>query len=35
VPYVVVEQLMTAGSIGRYFSKQIRNRFRSRRMVAG
>jgi hypothetical protein len=35
VPYVVVEQLMTAGSIGRYFSKQIRNRFRSRRMDGG
>lgn len=35
VPYVVVEQLMTARSVGRYFSKQIRNRFRSRRVDGG
>jgi hypothetical protein len=35
VPYVVVEQLMTAGSVGRYFAKQVRNRFRSRRIDGG
>jgi len=35
VPYGVVEQLMTARSLGRYFAKEIRNRFRSRRMDAG
>lgn len=32
VPFSVVEQLMLAGSHGRYFSRQIRDRFRSRRV---
>ena len=33
VPYVAVEQLMTARSLGREFNSHIRNRFRSRRMA--
>ena len=32
VPFSTVEQLMQAGSHGRYFSRQIRTRFRSRKM---
>lgn len=32
VPFSTVEQLMLAGSHGRYFSRQIRDRFRSRKM---
>lgn len=32
VPYVVVEQLMSAGSIGRYFATQVKPRFRGRRV---
>ena len=34
VPFSVVEQLMLASSHGRYFSKQIRNRFRARKVEA-
>ena len=32
VPYVAVEQLMTARSLGRHFNSNIRDRFRYRRM---
>lgn len=32
VPYVVVEQLMTARSIGKYFSTHVRDRFRTTRI---
>jgi hypothetical protein len=32
VPYVAVEQLMTARSLGREFNSNIRNRFRGRRI---
>ena len=33
VPYVAVEQLMNARSLGRHFNSNIRDRFRYRRMV--
>jgi hypothetical protein len=33
VPYIVVEELMTAGSPGKYFGRHVRNRFRGRRVM--